>query len=97
MNTYEITKLVDYSEYNTRVRECYLLSNRQIKLLAQYIMETRKQKGLIVRENYKSYMYEIKAHKRLYKLGIARSHTIHADLEEYLDKWKELLWRIIGV
>lgn len=88
---------IKYTKTCTTVYDCYKYSSKEIDLLGDVIISERKLRELPVTRTPKSYASEIKAHKRAYKLGIMRSHTKDADLEESISKNKEILYRIIGV
>lgn len=87
--------MIIYSKYNTKVIDGYLEKN--IKRAVQEIIEVRKIKGYPVTRTKASYIAEWKAHNRLYHLGIKRSHTKDVDLEENIDKCKDIIYRVIGV
>lgn len=88
---------IEYKEKYTKVYDSYLLDNNfKIGLVAGEIYRKRQLKKLPLKRDTYSYMYEIKAHNRLYNLGLFRSHTKDTDLEENIKKWKEILFRIIG-
>ena len=85
---------VEFTNDNTKIYESYKIKN--IKQLMIDIMKKRKELGFVVNRTIDSYVKETKAHNRLYKLGIARSHTRDTDLEEYPDKKTSRIWGIIG-
>ena len=87
--------MIIYSKYNTKVMDGYLEKN--IERTVQEIIEVRKIKGYPVTRTKASYIAEIKAHNRLYRLGIKRSHTKDVDLEERINKFIDIIWRIIGL
>lgn len=87
---------VEYTKNNTKIYDCYLLDNKQIRSIAEEIELARLNKELPQTRSRGSYYYEIKAHKRLYKLGLFRIHTKDCDCEENIKKWKDRLFRIIG-
>ena len=84
-----------YTENNTKIYDSYLLTRDEIYDVALEIVKTRIARRL-PRRGIISYIREIKAHNRLYKLGLFRSHTKHTDLEEPIKKWKEIVYKIIG-
>ena len=89
---------ITYSENETKIYDSYLLgSDYLIRKVAEEIATTRIIKGLPQKRTEKSYINEIKAHNRLYNLGIFRSHTKDTDLEEDIKKWKERIFRIISI
>ena len=85
---------IKYTKNCTKVYDSYLIDN--VNNVAGEILITRIEKGLLVTRTMKSYAREIKAHNRLYKLGLFRSHTKDTDLEENIKKWKEIIFEIIG-
>ena len=89
---------ITYSEKETKIYDSYLLgSDYLIRKVAEEIATTRIIKGLPQIRTEKSYINEIKAHNRLYNLGLFRSHTKDTDLEEDIKKWKERIFRIISI
>lgn len=85
---------IEYTEKCTKIYDSYLAPN--ISDLVWEIMRERYKRKLLITRDYFSYYNEIKAHNRLYNLGLFRSHTKDTDLEENIKKWKEILFRIIG-
>ncbi len=49
------------------------------------------------RRTLKSWIKEWKAHNRLYKLGLFRSHTKDCDLEENEKWWRLLAYQFLGI
>lgn len=88
-----------YFEDSTKVTNSYLLTDEELNQVASQIEFSRTVtfdwKCTHLR-NKESYTKEIKAHNKLYKLGICKSHTIDADLEEDLSKAKSIIWSILG-
>jgi len=87
---------IKYNENLTKIYDCYELSDSEINEIAVKIWLHRKQNDLPKRKII-SYAAEIKAHKRLYKLHIFRSHTRDADLEEPIPKILDFLYQIVGI
>ena len=87
--------MIIYSEYNTKVMDGYMQAN--IERTVQEIIEVRKIKGYPVTRTKASYIAEWKAHNKLYRLGIKRNHTKDVDLEENINKCKDIIYRVIGV
>lgn len=86
-----------YCDSCTTIQNSYMLKTKaEIRDIVLTILSVRKEKGLIITRNEKSYMREIKAHNRLYKLRLFRSHTKDCDCEEFIKKSKEILYFIIG-
>ena len=89
---------ITYTKTCTKIYDSYLLgSDYLIRKVAVEIATTRIIKGLPQKRTEKSYINEIKAHNRLYNLGIFRNHTKDTDLEEDIKKWKERIFRIISI
>lgn len=89
---------ITYSEKETKVYDSYLLgSDYLIRKVAVEIATTRMIKHLPQTRTEKSYMNEIKAHNRLYKLGLFKNHTKDADLEEPISKFKEIIYAILSI
>lgn len=85
-----------YTDSNTKVVLCYVLSNDEIDKISKNIEQNRKRNGFLCTRTAKSYAREIKGHKRLYRVGILRNHTIDADLSEHISCLEELIWKMIG-
>ena len=84
---------IRYTEFNTTVYDVHKMSDADIWDAVSKIVLYRSDKGWITR-TAEQYFREIRGHARLYKLGIMRSHTKDADLEE--PSHLNWLWRIIG-
>lgn len=80
----------------TIVKNCYQLSDVEIKVYSSFIVEHREELECIRTRSKESYFNEIRAHKRLYKLGLFRKHTKDCDLEEPTTRIKEFFYKIIG-
>ena len=87
--------MIIYSKYNTKIIDGYLEEN--IDRLVEEIITVRKAKKYPVTRTKASYIAEWKAHNRLYRLHIKRTHTKDVDLEENIDKCKDIIYRVIGV
>lgn len=79
----------------TKVYDSYKVKN--IDKLVDEIIKIRKENKYKVTRSKKSYVSEIKAHNRLYKLGYKRDHTKDTDMEENINKLNDTLFRIIGL
>lgn len=82
-----------YTETNTKIIDSYKYN---VSNVVKTILQERMEKNLPITRSYISYIREIKAHNRLYKLGIARSHTKDCDCEENITKKEEFIFKIIG-
>ena len=88
-----------YYEDSTKITNSYLLTEEEIKKIANQIKFARNVKfdwKCIHLRNEDSYIREIKAHNKLYKLGLFKSHTIDTDLEEKTNRIKECIYWLIG-
>lgn len=97
----EFKKGVDiiYFEESTKVTNSYLLTDEEIEKVANEIAYSRSSKydwRCVYLRNESSYIQEIKAHNRLYKLGLFKSHTIDTDLEEDLNEINKIIFFILG-
>ena len=88
-----------FYEESTKVTNSYLLSDKEIEEVANYIEFCRYNLynwRCIHLRNSTSYIYEIKAHNKLYNLGLFISHTIDTDLEEDLSPINKFIYFILG-
>lgn len=88
-----------FYEDSTKVTNSYLLNDKEIEEVANYISYCRSCKydwKCIYLRNEKSYIQEIKAHNRLYKLGLFKSHTIDTDLNEEMTLFEKIAYFILG-
>ena len=83
------------TENLTIVYNSYSLDNDEIKEVVDNIIEYRSKKDLPITRSAESYEREIKAHNKLYKLGLFRKHTKDTDLEEHIEPYKEILYKVI--
>ena len=79
----------------TKVYDGYKV--KDINKLVDEIIKIRKENKFKVTRSKKSYVSEIKAHNRLYRLGYKRDHTKDVDMEENISKKNDILFRIIGL
>lgn len=87
----------EFLEDETVIINSYKLTNYEIKnVVVPEIIYYRLKKYLPVNRTNKSYEREIKAHNRLYKLGLYKEHTKDCNLEEPIKWYYELLYFIIG-
>lgn len=98
---YNFKENVDIIFYNdsTKITNSYLLTDKEVVEVARYIEYCRKSKydwKCVYLRNEKSYMQEIKAHNRLYNLGLWVSHTVDTDLEEEINLLHRLIYFILG-
>ena len=86
----------DVSKDLTTIHHSYLMNEEDVEDLIDEIIATRKKKKYKVTRSKESYVREVKAHNRLYKLGLFKKHTMHTDLQENIVWWKEFIYWIIG-
>lgn len=84
-----------YKDDLTKIYNSYLVKDTSKKI--DEIINKRKEKGLDITRSRRSYICELKAHNRFYKLRLFKKHTKNCDLEENIKLWKEIVYRIIGV
>lgn len=88
-----------YYKDSTKVTNSYLLDDDEVERVAIEIAFSRPLydwKDCIYLRNEKSYMQEIRAHNRLYNLGLWVSHTIDCDLEEEIDIIHKFIYWLLG-
>lgn len=87
----------EFYEDETVIINSYKLTNYEIKnVVVPEIIYYRLKKYLPVTRTNRSYEREIKAHNRLYKLGLYKDHTKDCNLEEPIKWYRELIYFIIG-
>ena len=84
-----------YKDDLTKIYNSYLVKDTSKKI--DEIINKRKEKGLDITRSRRSYICELKAHNRFYKLRLFKKNTKNCDLEENIKLWKEIVYRIIGV
>lgn len=88
-----------YYEDSTKVTNSYLLDDDDIERVASEIAYSRSCKydwRCIYLRDEKSYIREIKAHNKLYKMNYKVDHTRDTDLEEKQNIVYKLIYWIIG-
>lgn len=86
-----------FTENNTKIKNSYLIANKNIETELIKILQNRKNAGFKVTRTLDSYAKEWKAHNNLYKLHLYRSHTQDVDLEENISKKNQCIWKILGI
>lgn len=84
---------IKYSERCVVIKDCYRVKDRGMR---EILEEFKRMTGYKSKRSTRSWIREWKAHKRLYKLGIARSHTKDCDLEEEIKWWLEIVYMLVG-
>ena len=85
---------VKYTKNLTTIYDGYKM--KDVEEVIKKMMEERYKRKLPITRSLQSYIAETKAHNRLYKLGLFRSHTKDVDLEENIASWKEAIWFMLG-
>ena len=86
-----------YSKYNTKIVDSYKLNDLEVEIVVDDIIKDRIEKNLPVTSTRDSYIAEVKAHNRLYKLGVQRERTKDADLEENINVFRNLAYKFLGL
>lgn len=81
---------------NTKVLNYHDLCDDLLKFYAREIRIERINTGHKCTRSWKSYYRELKAHKRLYKWGLFKNHTLDCDLEEPIKWYIEAIYWILG-
>jgi ribosomal protein L17 len=85
------------SNNNTKIYDTNKIKNKDIKEMVENIIKIRKEHNFLVTRTKGSYIREIKAHKRMYFLGLFKSHTQDTDLEEPIRKIINFIYIILGL
>lgn len=85
---------ITYTEDNTHVENSYLATDLDLEV--GYIIRERYLRSLPQTRSFDSYVREWRGHNRLYKLGLFKSHTKDADLDENQKLIHKIIWDIIG-
>jgi len=84
---------IQYDKTNVRIIDSYKVKEKDMKdILFWFLFKT----GYESKRDIDSWLKEWKAHNRLYKLGLYRSHTVDCDLEEKEAWWRLFVYSIIG-
>ena len=83
-----------YSKYNTKIMDSYKI--KEIEKYVDLIIEERIKLKYPITRSKSSYIAEWKAHNKLYRLRIKRTHTKDVDLEENINKCQEICYKILG-
>lgn len=85
-----------YPTYSKIINSYLISTKNDYKELIDILTTCRKNLNYAISRSNKSYECEVRAHNRLYKLGLFKSHTKDTDLEENIKWYLDLLFRIIG-
>lgn len=87
----------EFKENETVIYNSYKFTDYEIKyVIVPEIIFNRLRNYLPVTRTNRSYEREIKAHNRLYKIGLYKDHTKDCNLEEPIKWYRELIYFIIG-
>lgn len=85
---------IQYDKTNVRIIDSHKVKEKDMKdILFWFLFKT----GYESKRDIDSWLKEWKAHNRLYRLGLFRSHTKDCDLNEDEKFWRVFFYRIIGV
>ena len=86
---------IQYNSENIRIIDSYEITNPKdmIVILKLFKLKT----GYRTKRSLKSWIKEWKAHNRLYKLGLFKSHTKDCDLEENEKIHRLIAYQILGI
>ena len=84
------------TDTNIHIENSYQVSDSKVKPFLNKLVD--KIDGRIVyTRTVNEWTKEWKAHNRLYKLGLYRSHTKHVDLNEDETSFRKLIYKILGI
>lgn len=96
MNEIEIEGVrIQYNSNVVRIINSHLITNEKKMILI--LLMFKKKTNYQCKRSYKSWLKEWKAHNRLYKLGLFRSHTKDCDLEENEKLHRLIAYQILGI
>ncbi len=99
MNVIKIIQIgsvtIQYDDEDVRIVDSYKVENSKdmIRILKLFKLKT----GYRTKRSLKSWIKEWKAHNRLYKLGLFKSHTKDCDLEENEKIHRLIAYQILGI
>lgn len=85
---------IQYDKNNVRIIDSHKVKEKNMRNILEWFLIKTCYKS---RRSLDSWLKEWKAHNRLYKLGLYRSHTIDCDLNENEQWWRLLVYSIIGI
>ena len=86
---------INYDEKNIRIVNSFKINKIEDMILILRIFQIRT--GYKSKRSLRSWIKEWKAHNRLYKLGLFKSHTKDCDLEENEKWWRLLVYQFLGI
>ena len=86
---------INYDEKNIRIVNSFKINKIEDMILILRIFQIRT--GYKSKRSLRSWIKEWKAHNRLYKLGLFKTHTKDCDLEENEKWWRLLVYQFLGI
>ena len=86
---------IRFNENGVNILKSYEVTNVKDMIIVLRIFKIST--GYQSKRNLKSWIKEWKAHNRLYKLGLFKSHTTDCDLEENEKWWRLLAYQFLGI
>lgn len=95
----EILSDITYKILSNRVKiiNSYKITDRSKMKEILYAIQHNHPECTSFKRSYESLIAEWRAHNRLYRWGIKRSHTADVDLNYSLKWYMELIYRILGI
>lgn len=85
---------IQYDKTNVKIIDSYKVKEKDMKdILTWFLIRT----GYNSKRDFYSWVREWKAHNRLYRLGLFRSHTRDCDLEENEKLHRLIAYQILGI
>ena len=93
MYNYENIKITDIC---IKILDSYKLTKREIKLIVDRLIHDFQDNNVIKHRSKYSILSEIYVHNLCYKLNIFRERTSSVDINYPINRFAELLYKIIG-
>lgn len=86
---------IQYNSKNVRIMDSYQVRNVKDMIIVLRLFKIKT--DYRSKRSLKSWIKEWKAHNRLYRLGLFRSHTKDCDLEENEKLHRLIAYQILGI
>lgn len=86
---------IQYNSKNVRIMDSYQVRNVKDMIIVLRLFKIKT--DYRSKRSLKSWIKEWKAHNRLYRLGLFRSHTKDCDLEENEKLHRLIVYQILGI